>query len=91
MSRHIPDGIAFEAGRIWIACHRPDTIYVFDVNTRRLELFAEDWQGALRGPCHVAFAGPNRDILLASSLDKATVSSFDRPGVRGLCLNNPKL
>jgi sugar lactone lactonase YvrE len=93
MPRHVPDGIAFdEAGRVWIACHRPDTIYVFDVNTRRLELFAEDCQGeALRGPCHVAFAGPNREVLLASSLDKATVHRFDRPGVRGLRLNNPKL
>lgn len=91
--RHVPDGIAFdELGRLWIACHRPDSIYVFDVNTRRLELFAHDWQGeALRGPCHVAFAGPKRDILLASSLDKATVHRFDNPGVRGLRLNNPKL
>jgi gluconolactonase len=93
MPRHVPDGIAFdEDGRLWIACHRPDKICVFDVDTRRLEVFAEDWQGeALRGPCHVAFAGPNRDVLLASSLDKATVHRFDRPGVRGLKLNNPKL
>lgn len=93
MPRHVPDGIAFdEDGRIWIACHRPDKICVFDLNTRRLELFAEDWQGeALRGPCHVAFAGPDRDILLASSLDKATVHRFDNPGVHGLRLNNPKL
>ena len=93
MPRHVPDGIAFdEGGRVWIACHRPDKICVFDVITRRLEVFADDWQGeALRGPCHLAFAGPNRDILLASSLDKATVHRFDNPGVRGLKLNNPKL
>jgi len=93
MPRHVPDGIAFdEEGRMWIACHRPDKICVFDPSTRRLEVFAEDWQGeALRGPCHVAFAGPNRDILLASSLDRATVQRFDHPGVRGLRLNNPKL
>jgi len=93
MPRHVPDGIAFdEDGRMWIACHRPDKICVFDPATRRLEVFAEDWQGeALRGPCHVAFAGPNRDILLASSLDRATVQRFDHPGVRGLRLNNPKL
>lgn len=91
--RHVPDGIAFdELGRLWIACHRPDAIYVFDVKTRRLESFAFDPQGeALRGPCHVAFAGPKRDILLASSLDKATVHRFDNPGVSGLRLNNPKL
>jgi len=92
MPRHIPDGIAFdEDGCLWIACHRPDKICVFDLTTRRLEVFAEDWQGeALRGPCHLAFAGPNRDILLASSLDRATVHRFDNPGVRGLRLNNPK-
>ena len=93
MPRHVPDGIAFdEQGRVWIACHRPDKICVFDVATRRVEVFAEDWQGeALRGPCHVAFAGPDRDVLLASSLDRATVQRFDRIGVSGLRLNNPKL
>lgn len=93
MPRHVPDGICFdEKGRMWIACHRPDTIYVYDVHTRRMELFAEDTQGeALRGPCDVAFAGPNREILLASSLDRATVHRFDHPGVRGARLNNPKL
>ena len=32
MPRHVPDGIAFdEHGRLWIACHRPDAIYVFDL------------------------------------------------------------
>jgi gluconolactonase len=93
MPRHVPDGIAFdERGRLWIACHRPDAIYVFDLATRRQELFAEDWQGeALRGPCHVAFAGADREVLLASSLDRATVHRFDHPGVRGLRLENPKL
>ncbi len=92
MPRHVPDGIAFdEKGRMWIACHRPDAIYVFDPTTRRLELFAEDWQGeVLRGPCHVAFAGENREVLLASSLDRATVHRFDNPGVRGARLHNPK-
>jgi len=93
MPRHIPDGVAFdEEGRLWIAVHRPDKICVFDLTTGRLEDFAYDWQGeALRGPCHVAFAGPKREVLLASSLDKATVHRFDSPGVRGLRLNNPKL
>lgn len=93
MPRHIPDGIAFdEQGRLWIACHRPDSIYVFDLVSRRLELFAEDWRGeALRGPTDVAFAGPNRDILLAASLDNLVVHRFDGVGVRGLRLNHPKL
>jgi len=93
MPKHIPDGIAFdEQGRLWIACHRPDAIYVFDLATRRLELFASDWRGeALRGPTDVAFAGENRDILLAASLDNLVVHRFDNTGIRGLKLNHPKL
>ncbi len=93
MPRHIPDGIAFDVtGRIWIACHRPDAIYVFDMDTRRLELFAEDWMGeALRGPTDVVFAGPDRDIMLAASLDNLCIHRFDETGVIGLKLNHPKL
>ena len=92
MPRHIPDGIAFdETGRLWIACHRPDAIYVFDLAERRLKLFAEDWRGeALRGPTDVAFAGPNRDILLAASLDNLVVHRFDNAGAIGLKLNHPR-
>jgi gluconolactonase len=93
MPRHIPDGIAFdENGRLWIACHRPDKICVFDLTTKRLETFVEDWEGeALRGPTDVAFAGPNRDILLAASLDNLVIHRFDNVGVRGLKLNHPVL
>lgn len=93
MPRHIPDGIAFdEQGRLWIGCHRPDKICVFDLTTKRMETFAEDWEGeALRGPTDVAFAGPNRDILLAASLDNLVVHRFDGVGVRGLKLNHPKI
>jgi gluconolactonase len=93
MPRHVPDGIAFDTdGRLWIACHRPDAIYVFDLKTRRWDVFAEDWRGeALRGPTDVAFAGPNRDILLAASLNNLVVHRFDNTGARGLPLNHPKL
>jgi gluconolactonase len=93
MPRHIPDGIAFDdRERLWIACHRPDAIYVFDLQSRRLELFAEDWRGeALRGPTDVAFAGPDRDILLAASLDNLVVHRFDNVGVRGAPLHHPRL
>jgi sugar lactone lactonase YvrE len=93
MPRHVPDGIAFDLeGRLWIACHRPDAIYVFDPRTRRWDLFAEDWRGeALRGPTDVAFAGPKRDILLAASLNNLVVHRFNDTGVRGLPLNNPRV
>ena len=93
MPKHVPDGIAFdEVGRLWIACHRPDAIYTFDLKTRRLELFVHDWAGeALRGPTDVAFAGPDRDILLAASLDNLVVHRFDNIGARGQKLNHPKI
>lgn len=93
MPRHIPDGIAFDTeGRLWIACHRPDAMYVFDLAERRLHLFAEDWKGeALRGPTDVAFGGPKRDIILAASLDNLVVHRFDGTGVQGLALNHPQL
>ncbi len=46
MPRHIPDGIAFDdTGRLWIACHRPDAIYTFDLESRRLELSCRTGRG----------------------------------------------
>ena len=58
----------------------------------KLETFADDWRGHyLRGPTEVAFAGANRDILLAASLDNLVVHRFDNVGVCGLQLNHPKL
>ncbi len=91
MPRHVPDGIAFDTeGRLWIACHRPDAIYVYDLESRLLELFVEDWMGeALRGPTDIAFAGPERDIMLAASLDNLCLHRMDGTGVRGLALNHP--
>jgi sugar lactone lactonase YvrE len=90
--RHVPDGIAFDTdGRLWIACHRPDAIYCFDLKSRRLELFVDDWMGeALRGPTDIAFAGPNRDIMLAASLDNLCIHRLNNTGVIGLKLNFPE-
>lgn len=88
----VPDGIAWDTEeRLWIACHRPDAIYVFDLRSRKLDLFAHDWRGeALRGPTDVAFAGAERNILLASSLDNLVIHRFGDVGARGLPLNHPK-
>ena len=93
MPRHVPDGIAFDAeGRLWIACHRPDAIYAFDLKSKRLELFVEDWMGeALRGPTDIAFAGPNRDIMLAASLDNLCIHRLDNTDVQGLPLSHPEI
>jgi gluconolactonase len=89
----VPDGIAIDTqDRIWIACHRPDAIFVFDLRSRKLELFAHDWRGeALRGPTDVAFAGPNRDMLLAASLDAMQIHCFGDVGARGIALNHPQI
>ena len=91
MPRHVPDGIAFDdRGRLWIACHRPDAIYVFDLRNNRWDLFVDDWKGEdLRGPTDVAFAGPERDVLLAASLDNLCIHRMDSVGARGLPLNHP--
>ena len=88
----IPDGLALDTeGRIWIGCHRPDAIYIFDLTSKRLQVFAEDWMGEmLRDPSDVAFAGPNLDVLLAASLGNEVVQRLDNTGVRGLRLNHPK-
>ena len=93
MPRHVPDGIAFdEDGRCWIACHRPDSIKVFDPRSKALEVCVEDWRGnLLRSPTDVAFAGTNRDILLAATLGNLCVHRLDNLGVRGLRLNHPQL
>ena len=47
------------------------------------------WARRWRGPTDVAFAGPERDILVAASLDNLVIHRFDGVGVRGLQLNHP--
>ena len=46
---------------------------------------------ALRGPTDIAFAGPQRDIMLAASLDNLVLHRLDDTGVQGLALNHPEL
>ena len=59
---------------------------------RHLHLFASDWKGEdLRGPTDIAFAGPDRDIMLAASLDNLCVHRLDNTGVVGLPLNYPRI
>ena len=89
----VPHGIAVdEDGRLWFPSYRPDSVWTFDPETRRLHLFVQDWMGeALRGPTNLNFAGPSRDVLLVSSLDNLVVHRFDNVGVRGIRLNHPKI
>ena len=85
LPRHVPDGIAFDFnGRLWIACHRPDSVYVYDLEKAALDLFCSDWAGhRLRGPTDIAFAGVDRNIMLAASLDNLVIHHFENAGVRG--------
>lgn len=89
----VPDGIALDTrDRIWIGCHRPDAVFVFDLQTRKLELFAHDWRGELlRSPTDVAFGGENHDLFLASCLDGMQIHCFGDVGARGVPLNHPRI
>lgn len=89
----VPHGLAFdEAGRLWFPSYRPDSLWYFDIAAGRLHLVVEDWMGeALRGPTNLNFAGPDRDILLLSSLDNLVIHRFDKLGARGISLNHPKI
>jgi gluconolactonase len=93
LPRHVPDGLALdEDGRVWIACHRPDSIKVFDPRTKQLDIFCEDWRGnMLRSPTDAAFVGPQLETLLVATLGNLCVHRFDNFGVRGMKLNHPKL
>ncbi len=87
----VPHGLAFDtAGGLWFPSYRPDSLWRFDLPTRQLQLVVEDWMGeALRGPTNLNFAGPDRDILLVSSLDNLVIHRFDNLGVRGISLKHP--
>ena len=62
---------------------------MFDLESRRQELFAEDRMGeALRGPTDVALTGPHRGFLFGASLDNLMIHRFDGSGVGGLELSH---
>jgi gluconolactonase len=92
MPRTMLDGLAFDAqSQLWLVCHRPDALYRLDLATRRAELFVEDWRGEyLRGPANLVFAGPNRDVMITSSLDNGCLYRIDA-GIPGQALNYPHL
>lgn len=90
MDGTVPDGIAFsEDGTLYIGCYYPSRIYRFTSNGN-LELFAEDpVHVTLSSPCNLAFAGPNLDLMVASSLGRWHLSAA-RAGIRGAPLNYPR-
>ncbi|GAB3121414.1 SMP-30/gluconolactonase/LRE family protein [Glaciibacter psychrotolerans] len=79
----VPDGIAFDtAGRLYIACYRPDRLYRLDP-TGELVIFADDPKGtAISAPTNVAFGGESMSSLFIASLGRWHVSrmTVDVPG-----------
>lgn len=65
----VPDGLAFDlAGRLFISCYTPDSIYVVDSNGRS-DLFAHDWSGqTLQAPTNIAFIGERLELLATANL-----------------------
>jgi sugar lactone lactonase YvrE len=65
----VPDGICFDIdGNLYITCYSPDRIYRLTAQGQ-LEIIFNDWaRMSLNAPTNLAFAGPNRDRLVAASL-----------------------
>jgi len=87
----VPDGIAFaEDGTLYVGCYSPSRIYAASPGGKS-EMVAEDPEHVmLSSPCNLSFAGPQRDLLVTSSLGRWHLSGA-RLGVRGAALNYPDL
>ncbi len=84
-----PDGIALaEDGTMFVGCYRPDRLYRIGPD-RAVEVFAEDPDGVvLNQPANVAFAGPDLDRLIVSSLGGWSLMVIDAE-TRGRALSYP--
>lgn len=84
-----PDGIALAAdGTMFVGCYRPDRIWRIPPDGDAA-IWADDEDGiVLNQPANVAFAGPDRDRLVVSSLGGWSLVAAD-PGVNGLRLRYP--
>jgi gluconolactonase len=84
-----PDGVTLtEEGTLIIGCYSPDRIYTLTTD-RRLDILAEDpSRMTLNSPVNVAFAGPNRDVLVVSSLGRQHLVKASL-GLRGAELHYP--
>lgn len=89
--QHLADGLAIDAeGGLYIACYTPDVIYRLDPDGT-LETVAADWESVvLSAPANLAFAGPDRRTLVASSLGRWHLSRAEVT-VPGMPLNYPRL
>jgi gluconolactonase len=84
-----PDGVALtDDGTIVIGCYQPDTIYSFRIGSQ-LEILADDpGRLLLNSPASTAFAGADRQILVASSFGRRHAVKAEL-GIRGCELHYP--
>jgi gluconolactonase len=91
LERVVPDGLAVDAdGGVWIGCWQPNRVYRLDP-AGGLEVIVDDWSGEyVFTPTNLAFAGPELDVLVLSSLGGQSIKAI-APGVRGAPLAAPSL
>jgi gluconolactonase len=86
-----PDGVTLtDDGTLLVGCYSPDRIYTLSPGGD-LEVLAEDTlRMTLNSPVNITFAGPNRDVLVASNLGRQHLVKAEL-GLRGAELNYPVL
>lgn len=85
----VPDGVAItDDGALIIACYRPDVIHRWHPDDG-LSVIAFDPRGTvIAAPTNVAFAGPDRSLLVVPNLGRWHLSR-GRFGIRGVSLHYP--
>jgi len=85
-----PDGVALtDDGTVLIGCYQPDAIYSFELGGGLEVLASDEARLLLNSPASTAFAGADREILVASCFGRrhAVKASL---GIRGCELHYPK-
>lgn len=87
----VPDGVAFDTDRnLYVSMYRPDVVYR-RTPQGQVDILAEDFEGTLiAAPTNIAFAGPDRDVLLGANIGRWHITRYD-VGATGLPLQYPHL
>jgi gluconolactonase len=86
-----PDGLSLlEDGTVLIGCYAPDRIYRLSPQNELSILVEDTLRMSLNSPVNLAFAGPDRDVLVASSLGRQHLAKASL-GLRGADLHYPTL
>ena len=89
----LPDGLAFaENGDLYVVTYRPDAVFVIRAETREVELFASDPEGALlASPTNLAFGQiAGAPVLFSANIGRWHITSMP-VDVPGLPLNYPDI